>query len=307
MRDIVQFEGDLRPLQDPILITAFRDHGGETASTALDFLLEQWDAELLATIDPDPFYDFHSERPVARYEGGERVIKWPPLRFHRARPTGSARDVLILSGPEPGLRWGALIDAISDVLQTMRVGEVLSVSTFLGPTPHTRDTPLWITASDPEMAASFAVDVLDPQYEGPIGFTGALSIALRDRGLRTGHLVGVTPFYLGLDANPPVALELVQAINRGLGATTPLGIVRREAHQFLANVSGMVGQTPQLQQVVGRLETQYDANRAQGGRPGIDLRLPEGMEAPDLPSAGEVVADVEDFLRRARGNPSSAN
>ena len=125
---------------------------------------------------------------------------------------------------------------------------------------------------------------------------------LRDRGLRTVQLIGVTPFYLGADANPSVALELLQAIDRGLGASTPLGIVRREATQFLANVGEMVAQAPPLQQAVGQLETRYDANRTAGGRPGIAL----GPVAPELPAAGEVVADVEDFLRQSREDPSGA-
>ena len=302
MRDIVQYAGELRPLQDPILITAFRDRGGQTARTAVDFLLEQWEAELLATIDPDPFYDFTSERPVASYQDGARVIEWSAMRFHRAHPTGSAGDVLILSGPEPGLRWSSLIDAIAGVLETVGVEKALSVSTFPGATPHTREVPLWMTASDPALAEPFAVDVVEPHYQGPIGFSGALASALRDRGLRTVQLIGVTPFYLGADANPSVALELLQAIDRGLGASTPLGIVRREATQFLANVGEMVAQAPPLQQAVGQLETRYDANRTAGGRPGIAL----GPVAPELPAAGEVVADVEDFLRQSREDPSGA-
>lgn len=301
MSDIVQYEGELQPLERPLLITAFRDLQGETAAGLAGYLVDQWEGELLAEIDPDPFYDFTRVRPVAKYRDGQREIEWPAMRLHRTRPAGSDRDVLILSGPEPTLRWKSLIAAIADVLETAGVEETLGVSTFEGATPHTRDVPVWMSASDAEFAAPFGVNVVEPRYQGPIGFNGALSTELRSRGLRTAHLIAVTPFYLGSDPNPPAALELLHALDRGLGTQTPVELIRREADQFVANVTEMLNHAPQIREVVGRLETQYDANRLQGGGP----PAPSREDAPELPTGGEVVADVEDFLRQSRG-PSDA-
>jgi hypothetical protein len=297
MPNIVRIERETGSLQDPLLIVALRDRGGETVSAVADLLISEWDAELVAEIDPDPFFDFRVERPVAKTTDDQRVIEWPSMRFHHAHPAGSARDVLILSGPEPGLRWRSLIEAIADFLRDAGVEQVLSVSTFPGATPHTRAVPLRMTAADPGITEPFAVQVVDTHYQGPIGFAAALSTALRAEETRSGHLFGVTPFYLGAAPNPVVAVELVKAIDRGLGASTPLDLVQHKISPFLDRANELA-QTPQLLEVIGQLESQYDAQRPAGAGPVIDS---PAFEPPDLPSSAEVVADVESLLQRARG------
>jgi len=103
--DIIPLQADLRPLHRPLLITAFKDHGGQTAAAIVKYLIDAWDAEELAVIDPDAFYDFAANRPQARLEDERRVIEWPTLRLHRARPAPLGRDLLFFHGPEPSFRW----------------------------------------------------------------------------------------------------------------------------------------------------------------------------------------------------------
>ena len=91
-------------------------------------------------IDPDPFYDFTDNRPHARLDGDRRVIDWPTLRIHRARPQLADgqmldRDLLFFHGPEPSFQWKALNEAVAAALQNIGVHELLSISTFPGATP----------------------------------------------------------------------------------------------------------------------------------------------------------------------------
>ena len=299
-RDIIEFQAELPPLQRPLLITAFKDHGGQTAAAIVEYLIDAWDAEELAVIDPDAFYDFSATRPQARLEGERRVIDWPTLRLHRARPAPLGRDLLFFHGPEPSFRWQALAGAVTTACANLGVHDLLSISTFPGATPHTREIPLWMMASDPALAEPFEVDVIDPHYQGPIGFSGALNTRLRDAGLNTVSLIGVTPFYLGLDANPPAGIALLETLARAWQVELDLGDAHREATTFLGTVSGHVARSERLQEVVAHLETQYDKNRAESaGSP-----FPS---AGPLPPSDELLADVEQFLRNVRTDADSTS
>ena len=90
MHDALRPLDEVRPLRNPVLLAAFagwNDNGG-SATAALYYLLDQWDAKPLIEIDPEPFYDFTVQRPrvrledgVARFEqleeeGGEGANRW---------------------------------------------------------------------------------------------------------------------------------------------------------------------------------------------------------------------------------------
>src|ERR671914_2041934 len=108
---------DHRALERPILIGAFRgwNDGGQGASLAAGYLARLWDAEQIADVDPEEFFDFQATRPhVKLVEGLTRQIDWPETSFYRARPDGFDRDVVLLLGVEPNLRWRAFTQLIVD-------------------------------------------------------------------------------------------------------------------------------------------------------------------------------------------------
>ena len=95
-------------LERPILIAAFRgwNDGGQGASLATGYLAKLWDAKRFAEIDPENFFDFQATRPhVSLEEGLTRRIDWPATVFYHGRPPGLDRDVVLLLGIEPNLRW----------------------------------------------------------------------------------------------------------------------------------------------------------------------------------------------------------
>ena len=59
-----------------------------------------------ATIDPEEFVDFQSTRPMVRLvDGVTRAIDWPEFEIHAVRIPRAPRDLVLLSGPEPAMRW----------------------------------------------------------------------------------------------------------------------------------------------------------------------------------------------------------
>ena len=65
----------LAPLNRPILIVALTGwfDASATATGALEWLLRDRVAPVVATIDPDPFYDFTQERPEVWFDEGDET------------------------------------------------------------------------------------------------------------------------------------------------------------------------------------------------------------------------------------------
>src|SRR4051794_9643002 len=104
----VSEESTVPELRDPLVIAAFEgwNDAGEAASGAIAHLERVWDAKPLVALDPENYHDFQVTRPVVSIEeDGTKRITWPTTRLLWARPEGSERDVLLIRGIEPSMRW----------------------------------------------------------------------------------------------------------------------------------------------------------------------------------------------------------
>src|SRR3954447_845351 len=130
-----------RPEVDkPVLICAFRgwNDGGQGASLAASFLARTWRAEQVADIDPELFFDFQMTRPHVALEEGLRRIDWPDNSFHHAHLSHpGSRDVLLLLGTEPSLRWRAFSKLVTSVATDLGVSMMVTLGSLLADVPHT--------------------------------------------------------------------------------------------------------------------------------------------------------------------------
>src|ERR1700757_4867418 len=110
---------DIGELASPVAIAGFEgwNDAGEAASGVVNHLGIAWQATPVGAIDPEDFYDFQVNRPVIEIESGQtqRLI-WPTTRISIARarpadesvpPTGLSRDMVLVHGIEPNMRWRA--------------------------------------------------------------------------------------------------------------------------------------------------------------------------------------------------------
>jgi hypothetical protein len=91
-----------------VLVAAFRgwNDGAQGATLAAGYLAQAWSATRFADIDPEEFYDFQVTRPhIALDQGLTRKIDWPETAFFHADLPEIDRDVVLLLGVEPNLRW----------------------------------------------------------------------------------------------------------------------------------------------------------------------------------------------------------
>ena len=295
MHEVVLPIGEIRPLRDPVLIATFsgwNDFGG-AAAAALKHTAEQWKATDLAEIRNERFFDFTVERPKVSLEGERRVIDWPRHRFRLASPPGAERDFVLLSGPEPHLRWRTFTEAIAEFMQEVGATVSITIAAQAGAVPHTRPLPVTLSASDSDFEGQFGLRVPESRYEGPTGIVGAFNVDQRQRGFRNASLWAQVPHYLSAGPNPNAISALVHLLDRGFGTNTSLARIERRIERFKEQVEQAITESGEAESYIRMLESQYDANLPQ-------LTAPDAGDDPELPSAEDLLSDLEGFLRDQR-------
>ncbi|MBM4415666.1 MAG: PAC2 family protein [Chloroflexi bacterium] len=281
------------PLRDPVLLialTGWTDAAGIATST-LDYLVERWDAHPVAEIDHEPFYDFTVQRPQVRLEDGQRTLNWSRNRCYLARPPGADRDLLLLVGVEPHLRWRMFTDVIVELMRTLGVTTTITLGAQPAAVPHTRPLPVTLSASDDAFEQQFGLKIPVSRYEGPTGMIGVLNVGLRALGWRNASLWALLPHYLNAGANPNAIVSLVRTLDRGFGTSTPLAPIEERVAAFAEQVDEAMEHTAEADDYVRMLEEQFDQSSHEAREPAAPA---------ELPSSDELLSDLERFLREQR-------
>jgi predicted ATP-grasp superfamily ATP-dependent carboligase len=280
-------------LERPILISAFRgwNDGGQGASLAAGYLARLWDADLIADLDPEEFFDFQATRPHVKLEDGlTRQIVWPETAFYRARPEGFDRDIVLLLGVEPNLRWQAFTRLIVDYAADLGVELVVSLGSLLADVPHTRPCPVTGSATDPELVERLGLQA--SRYEGPTGIVGVLHDACRRQNLPSVSFWAAVPHYVSLTPSPRAALALCERLGSLLEVEIDVEELQEAAEGYVDQVSRAVATDADTQAYVDELESRADE-----------------LDEADLPSGDALAAELTRFLRerdRKNGPPDAA-
>src|SRR3954452_1935656 len=211
--DALAWEAEPPALRSPVLVSAFagwNDAAG-AATTALTTVAESLDAELIAQIDPEEFFDFQANRPTIRMtEGQSREIEWPGNVLLAATPSGSERDLLLLAGTEPNLRWRTFADGIAETAGALGVEMVVTLGALIADVAHTLPVPITGLASDEALVEQ--LDLQRSSYEGPTGIVGVLHDPCRRAGMTSASLWAAVPHYVAAVPNPKAALALLRRL-----------------------------------------------------------------------------------------------
>ena len=278
--------GDRPSLRDPLLVAAFKgwNDAGESSSAALRFLVESFDGEPIATIDPEEYFDFSATRPTVSLEGGRtRVIEWPELTFYAARVAGAERDLLLLEGPEPALRWRAFTRTVLSAMSEVGAREVVTLGALLADVPHTRPTQISGLASDDSLIERLGFE--RSTYEGPTGIVGVLHDACAKAGIPSSSLWAAVPHYVAAAPNPKAALALVRKFEGLAGVMVDASALEEAADDYERQVSAAVASDPDVKAFVERLEQTIDESE-------------ETSPPQPIPSADAIARDFQRFLRQ---------
>jgi proteasome assembly chaperone (PAC2) family protein len=257
---------------------------GEAATASVGYLRKLWNARIFASVDPEDFYDFQVTRPQVKVnEQGVREITWPTTDFAHAEVPLADRDVILLLGIEPSMRWATFTKLVTDIAHENKVELLVALGALLAGRPHTRPIRVTGSASTPELAARYGLAT--PRYEGPTGIAGVVIDACRREGIDAVTLWGWVPHYLQGGPSPTAALALLQRLSVLLELSIDLTELEQRARAHDERVSEAVRTDPDIVATVEELERQADAE-----------------DLSDLPSGEELAAEVERFLRNQPGD-----
>lgn len=271
-------------LRAPTMIAAFEgwtDAGG-AATSAAAYLSGRWRAREFADIDAEEFYDFTARRPQVRLASDQsREIVWPRNRF-LAGSLSSERDVIIMIGTEPHLRWRGFAECVTTVASELGVEAVYTVGAMLADVAHTRPTPVRVSTADPEMARRLGLR--RPQYQGPTGIVGILQDAFGHVGIPVGSIMAQVPHYIPGTPSPKATLALVERVSGLLTATVVTEELQQASARYEREVDEAVSHDSDISRYVQELHQRSEEED-------------QAESLSDLPSADALAAQLEQFLR----------
>jgi len=279
------------PLRAPALVCAFKgwNDAADAASTALTFVGSTLGARRFATIDPEEFYDFQSVRPQVKLVDGEtRQIVWPATELYEARVPRAPRDLILLVGSEPSMRWRSFTKVIVEVAEALGTQLVVTLGALLADVPHTRPVSVTGLASDPVLISRLGLT--RSTYEGPTGIVGVLHAACQRDGLPSASLWAAVPHYIAATPNPKASLALVRKLEGLVGVAVDATELETAAAEYERQVNVAVQSDPDVQAFVERLEQVA----------GAEVNDDPGA----LPSGETIARDLQRFLRQRGDDPA---
>ncbi len=288
--DSLKWEGELPRLRSPVLVCAFRgwNDAAASASTALGAIASSLDAEPIAEIDPEEFFDFQSTRPtISLEEGITRHIEWPANNFFAARVPAADRDLVLLDGTEPNLRWRTFSETVATAADALDVDLVVTLGALIAEVSHTLPVPISGLASSDNLVDELELE--RSSYEGPTGITGVVHDICRQTGIDSASLWAAVPHYVAAVPNPKAALALLRRLEGLTGIAVEASELEEETLDYEEQIGRAVAANPEIEELVSRIEAEQ-----------VDLLTAEGEE---LPSADTIAREFQRFLRQ-RGKDS---
>jgi proteasome assembly chaperone (PAC2) family protein len=281
---VIELEG-VPELVDPLLIAAFEgwNDAGDAATAAVEHLEEVWAAVPLAALDPEDYYDYQVNRPsISVGDDGRRIVSWPTTRVSYARLSDLGRDVVLVRGIEPNMRWQSFAGEILGFCHELGVELVVTLGALLADSPHTRPVPVTGTSSDDALTRSLNLE--QSRYEGPTGIVGIVQDACTRAGVPALSIWAAVPHYVAQPPCPKATLALLRHIEDLLDVPIPLGDLPEDARAWERGVDELAAEDTEVAEYVRSLEEAKDLS-----------------EAPE--ASGDAIArEFERYLRR-RGNP----
>ena len=273
-------------LRAPALVCAFKgwNDAGDAATTALQFVGTSLGATRFATIDPEEFFDFQATRPqVKLVDGITREIEWPEVEIYEARVPRAPRDLLLLTGSEPSMRWRGFTQLVLDLAEALGVQMVVSLGALLADVAHSR--PIGISGQTSDPALVERLQIAPSSYEGPTGIVGVLQAACQRAGIPSASLWASVPHYIASAPNPKAALALVRKLEGLVGVSVDGSELESAAEDYERQVNLAVQSDPDVQAFVERLEKAADEED-------------EPLDPTELPSGDRLASDFMRFLKQ---------
>lgn len=292
--DLYRFETDAPvPGREPgaliVLLGAFID-AGNIQRILGTHLVDSSDAEVVATFDVDALLDYRGRRPAMVFDTNRWESYADPSMVLYRMSDRDGQTYYLLTGPEPDFQWERTIEAIRQLIQILGVSLVVTSHGIPMGVPHTRPVGMTAHATDPRLVGGKESPF--GQVQVPASFPALLELRLGEAGRDALGFAIHVPQYLAQAEWAEGALAALNAITDATGLNLPNDELVAKAGANNREIASELADNADAVQIVSALEQQYDAFVEGQERPSL-----LATEAEDLPSADELGADIEEFLR----------
>ena len=290
-------------LRRPTLVAAFSgwNDAADAASDGVRWLARTVGARVFATLDTEEYLDFQAARPtVELVDGVIREIQWPALAFSAGSLPGGGRDLVLLLGVEPNLRWPTFCDDVISVARTTGCELVVTLGALLGDVPHSRPMRCTGSATDEVLAAKLGME--RSRYEGPTGIVGVLHDAARRVGFASASIWAPVPHYVATAPNPKATRALLSRLSTLIDIDLDLSDLDIAASAWERSVDEVVAGDADASSYVERLEARYDESTDAATLESDDVITTsdddeDWLDEDALPSGESLAEDFERYLR----------
>jgi proteasome assembly chaperone (PAC2) family protein len=262
-------------LRDPVLVVNLSGwvDAGIAGAGSVAVLSEQLEAKrVFGRIDLADLMDLQQTRPTVHLvDGVSRRITWPAIELVAGK---CGRDIVLCVGPEPSLRWRAVLGELVEAAQRLGVQRAFTLGGIPSVASHRRPVEILATGTSEELVGEAGAWRND--YTGPTGAQSALQVLLGDAGVPTVALWAQVPHYVAAGPSPPAIRALLARLRDLGGVRVDLSILDDQAHTYVQRVEEGIAERPDVVEAIRQIES--------------------GTEEP-LPSGEELASEIERFLR----------
>lgn len=280
---------DLRASTLIVSLGGFID-AGNAQKLMTQHILGTLEHSVVASFDLDQLLDYRGRRPMMTFDR-DRFSEYddPSLLLYRVVDADGV-PFFLLYGPEPDYQWERVAEAVRMLASMLEVSLMVSAAGIPMAVPHTRPVGLTRYASDQRYLPEN--DPVFGNIQVPGSVEQLLHVRLAEAGIDTAGFAVHVPHYLTQIEYGDAALAALEAITGLTGLAVPTQELAAIAGLHRADIAKQINDNDEVTEVVQGLETQYDA--FQEGRRRHSLLA---AEMSDLPSADEIGAELEKFLR----------
>ncbi len=248
--------------------------GGLAGAGAAALIVDGMDSSrTCARLDLSDYVDLQQTRPtVSLVDGETRRVHWPTIELVAGV---AGRDVLVVTGPEPSVRWQQVVDDLVTFATSVGVREAVLLGGMPAPVSHRRPVAVHATASSRSVAQE--IGALRADYVGPTGIQTVLQVALGAAGVRAIGLWAQVPHYVAGTPSPPAIRALLARLDELTRVHIELDGLDGQIDDYLQQVETGLAERPDVAALVTQLEDAAD---------------PE-----ELPSGDDLAREIERYLR----------
>jgi hypothetical protein len=281
--------GDLPASVMMVSLGGFVD-AGQTQRLLTDHVLATLPHTVVASFDVDQLMDYRGRRPVMTFDR-DRWSSYadPSLLLYRVTDADGV-PFLVLYGPEPDYQWERVIQAIQTLNRMLGVTLTVSIHGIPMAVPHTRPIGRTAHATAPQLIGDH--ESLFGTVQVPGSITALLELRLGESGQDSLGFAIHVPHYLAQAQFGDAAVLGLESFVATTGLNIPAEDLVATAGLNRAEIVQEIAGSEEVSQVVEALERQYDAYIQGREKPGL-----LATDVRDLPTADEIGAEFEEFLR----------